>query len=123
VIVLDIKITANSIKQLCGNVSYKRGLFFFNAGKVEITSLTDDLCEAIAHAAEDFYVRVERQDEKNYKATCSCPTLDHFTLQCQHVAAVLFAIEEQQRLTGTNQLTNDFMSIFQSSRFSQTTEV
>ena len=61
--VVDIKITANSIKQLCGNVSYKRGLAFFSAGKVEITSLTDDLCEAIVHAAEDFYIRVERQED------------------------------------------------------------
>ncbi len=111
-----MKITANQVKQLCGNVSYKRGLAFFNSGKVEITSLTDDMSEAIVHAAEDFYVRIERQDEKNVKATCSCPPLANFTLQCQHVAAVLLAIEEQQRLTSGDQLTNDFMSIFQRSK-------
>ncbi|MFP3489666.1 SWIM zinc finger family protein, partial [Staphylococcus sp. SIMBA_130] len=54
-------------------------------------------CEAIVTGAEDFYVTVEQADHQTLKATCSCPSLASYTKDCQHVAAVLLAIQHEQR--------------------------
>lgn len=118
---MDINVTAKSIKELCGSVSYKRGDSFYKAGKVVFHTYTDDLCEAIVRVAEDFSVTIEKQPSAGFSATCSCPTLENYDKSCQHVAAVLIAIYEgkkhqieqsEQQLDPTDDMATDFMSLF-----------
>ena len=94
---MDIKINHKIIKELCGTVSFKRGEAYFRAGKVMIHEDSTDLCKATVQGAENFHVTIEKDGHGRLQPTCSCPTLGNFSKSCQHVAAVLLAIDEQKR--------------------------
>ncbi|WP_394138616.1 DEAD/DEAH box helicase [Cytobacillus oceanisediminis] len=94
---MDIKLTHKSIKEMCGTVSFKRGDAFFRNNKVSFNEYTADRCEATVAAAEDFYVKVEKDSGSSFQTSCSCPKLASFDKECQHVAAVLLAIYELQQ--------------------------
>lgn len=82
---------------MCGTVSFKKGDSFYRSNKVTLKLYMHDRCEAIVAGTEDFYVTVEHADHQTLKATCSCPSLASYTKDCQHVAAVLLAIQHEQR--------------------------
>ncbi|WP_408006413.1 SNF2 helicase associated domain-containing protein [Pseudalkalibacillus sp. A8] len=103
---MDINLTHKRIKELCGTVSFKRGDVFFRNNKVTINQNNAESCEATVSVAEDFFVTVKKDTESSFKITCSCPKLASFDKECQHVAAVLLTIYEQQQ-SGSPQV-NDF---------------
>lgn len=119
---MDIKIKHKLIKEMCGTVSFKRGDAFYRTNKVLLTEYGSNKCKAIVKGAEDFQVTIEKSRQGKLETTCSCPSLANFDKECQHVAAVLIAIHEQQNQeplafdeiqTSTNEkLTNDFMTLF-----------
>lgn len=94
---MDIKITQKLIKDMCGTASFKRGDAYHRADKVTITEDRADCCTAVVKGAEDFRVTIEKDFSGGIQASCSCPTLGDFSKSCQHVAAVLLAIQEQQQ--------------------------
>lgn len=94
---LNINVTNKKIEDMCGMVSYKKGDSFYHANKVTLKSYTRKRCEAIVAGTENFYVTVEQADHQTLKAMCSCPSLASYTKDCQHVAAVLLAIQQEQR--------------------------
>ncbi len=110
------------IKEMCGTVSFKRGDAFYRTNKVTFMEYGPDKCKAIVKGAEDFHVRIEKNTNGKIDATCTCPTLANFDKDCQHIAAVLIAIHEQQSqeptefhetvASKTGNLTNDFMTLF-----------
>lgn len=119
---MDVKIKHKLIKEMCGTVSFKRGDAFYRTNKVLLTEYGSNKCKAIVKGAEDFHVTIEKNGQGKLDTTCSCPSLANFDKECQHIAAVLFAIHEQQNQepvafdeiqTSTNEkLTNDFMTLF-----------
>ncbi|MEH7385026.1 DEAD/DEAH box helicase [Bacillus sp. JJ1521] len=119
---MDIKITQKMIKEMCGTVSFKRGDAFYRTNKVTITEYGPDTCKAKVNGTEDFHVRIEKNPNGKLQASCSCPSLANFDKDCQHIAAVLIAIHEQQNqeqldfnesiTSQTADLTNDFMTLF-----------
>ncbi|OBW59838.1 helicase SNF [Solibacillus silvestris] len=89
---MDIKISEKQIKNLCGTVSFKKGQTFYQTGKVNFLQDTDVYGEAVVNSTEQFVVRVEKEGTGQFKTSCNCPTLGNFSKSCQHVAAVLIAI-------------------------------
>jgi superfamily II DNA or RNA helicase len=121
---MDIHITPKKIKDLCGTISYKKGQTFYQSGKVVIEEMTDMSCKATVTSTENFHVRIEQDGAKGFQTSCSCPSLSGFNKSCQHVAAVLIALNEQQKHEfASKHLQNDsnefdirenqFLSIFQ----------
>ncbi len=113
---------------MCGTVSFKRGDAFYRANKVTFNEYSEDLCKATVQGAEDFHVTIEKNKGK-LQATCSCPTLATFQKDCQHVAAVLHAIYEQQQQAKSvvseealqphyDTLTKDFITLFNNRKVS-----
>ena len=82
---------------MCGPVSFKRGEAFFRGNKVIVDRDTPERCEAIVTGVEDFYVTIEKDEIGGFRTSCSCPSLASFQKDCQHIAAVLLTIAEQQR--------------------------
>ncbi|MFJ8235615.1 SNF2 helicase associated domain-containing protein [Ureibacillus sp. NPDC094379] len=93
---MNIKVNHKIIKEMCGTVSFKRGESYYRANKVKIHDDSEELCTATVKAAEDFHVTI-KSVSGSIEASCTCPTLAGFNKNCQHVAAVLLAIEEQKR--------------------------
>ncbi|MEG0470868.1 MAG: DEAD/DEAH box helicase [Solibacillus sp.] len=115
---MDMKINQKIIKEMCGSVSFKRGDAFFRAGKVNVHDQNVDVCKATVQGAEVFHVTIEKDEQGRIQTSCSCPTLAGFSMSCQHVAAVLIALHEQQQLVrspGENELSAGFISLFQQS--------
>ncbi|WP_379969255.1 SNF2 helicase associated domain-containing protein [Ectobacillus sp. sgz5001026] len=120
---MDIKINYKMIKEMCGTVSFKRGESFYQASKVTFNQYSPDFCEATVNGTEDFHVTIEEDVKGVMQTKCSCPTLPNFGKCCQHIAAVLLAIYEQQRQgtfpigvqgpqSNSGELTEDFMKLF-----------
>ncbi|GKV55316.1 helicase SNF [Sporosarcina sp. NCCP-2222] len=90
-------ITDKKVTDLCGTVSYRRGKSYVQSGKVSIAILDSGRCEAIVHGNEPFQVKIEFTAGNEMKTSCSCPSLGtSYKYECQHVAAVLLAIAQQE---------------------------
>ncbi|PLR92002.1 DEAD/DEAH box helicase [Bacillus sp. T33-2] len=119
---MDIKVNHKIIKEMCGTVSFKRGDSFYRAKKITFRQFSPDFVAATVHGTEDFQVKIEKGTAGGIQTKCSCPTLANFQKDCQHVAAVLIAIYENQRQeiipfstqgqTKYGQLTDGFITLF-----------
>lgn len=118
---MDLKVTHKMIKDMCGTVAFKRGDSFNRSKKVILNHYSEDYCEATVNGTEDFHVTIEKDSMGKLKTTCSCPKLMNFQKSCQHVAAVLLAIQDLQQLgispnnlhDKNREITEDFMKIFE----------
>jgi SNF2 family DNA or RNA helicase len=94
---VNIKLDKKMIKELCGTVSFKRGDSFYRSNKVSFIHYSSGRCEAVVNGSEQFQVTIEKNIDGGFRTSCSCPKLDSFQKDCQHVAAVLISIEEHTR--------------------------
>ena len=94
---MNIKLNQKMIKELCGTVSFKRGESFYHANKVIFENDGPDGCKARVEGTESFHVSIEKDAMGGFSTACTCPTLASVKSDCQHIAAVLIAINEQQR--------------------------
>lgn len=118
---MNITLNEKMIKDMCGTVSFKKGDSFYQAHKVLFESYGPDRCEATVFGTEEFHVTIEYDVQDGIHTKCSCPRLASFQKDCQHVAAVLIAIDKHQR-TGTvptqsetdihKELTEGFLNLF-----------
>ncbi|MER1957850.1 MAG: DEAD/DEAH box helicase [Solibacillus sp.] len=114
---MDINITEKQMKELCGTVSYKKGQTFYQTGKVMITEMEDLKITAVVKSTEDFHVTIlKTTSTKDIQTSCSCERLIQFTKKCQHVAAVLIAMQQKQQKEWQHQekleRNNELFSIF-----------
>jgi SNF2 family DNA or RNA helicase len=116
---LDIEISKKIIKELCGIVSFNKGDFFYRANKVVIEACGPDYCEATVKGSEDFHVKLKKDENGELHTTCSCPTLASVKQNCQHVAAVLLAIDDRRRhgvspetINGESALAQGLLTLF-----------
>ena len=86
------------IKKLCGGAAFKKGKSYYQAGKVRVQSFqpNDSVIRAIVHAFDDVEVLVVADSNGKIGATCTCPPVGFVQTFCQHIAAVLFVIEEKE---------------------------
>ncbi len=117
---MDIKLNHKIIKDMCGSVSFKRGDAYLRANKVTIHDYNVDQCTATVNGAEDFHVIINKDENGQIQPSCSCSTLLNFSKSCQHIAAVLLAIDERKRQLNNHayvstyqQLSEGIMTLFQ----------
>ncbi|MBB6451596.1 SNF2 family DNA or RNA helicase [Salirhabdus euzebyi] len=92
---MQIRLNKKVIQERCGAVSYKKGDAFYRNGKVTVKNITTDALHATVKGTENFQVQIEKNN-KEYTATCSCPSLSSYQKDCQHIAAVLIAWQHHQ---------------------------
>ena len=123
---MKIKLNQKIIKEICGTVSFKRGEALYRTNKVTIEQDLPDQCSATVTGLEDFHVTIEKDVRGGFRTSCSCPTLASYQKDCQHIAAVLLTIYEDQRrgtipkdlpahLSNTSsykERTNDLLNLF-----------
>ncbi|HEY4552542.1 MAG TPA: SNF2 helicase associated domain-containing protein, partial [Bacillaceae bacterium] len=110
---MNFKLNHKSIKDRCGTVSFRRGDSFYRAGKVTVTETGPNQWEATVSGTEDFRVKVEKEADGELHTSCSCPKLSSVKYDCQHIAAVLLAIcEEQRQVPGTQGLADGLLELF-----------
>jgi len=93
---MQIQLNQKIIKERCGAVSFKRGDAFYRNGKVKVEEVTPISIQATVQGVEDFHVRLKKLP-KGFQAVCSCPSLNSFDKDCQHIAAVLLAWQHHQQ--------------------------
>lgn len=94
---MKITLSQKQIKEMCGTVSFKRGDSFYRAGKVSFDYISNDRYEATVKGTEDFYVTINKEESGDLRTTCTCPTLLSVKNDCQHIAAVMLAINDHQQ--------------------------
>lgn len=119
---MNIELNQKMIKEMCGNVSFKRGDSFYRADKVLVEVNTPNRCEAVVVGKEDFHVTIVKDQAGEIQTKCSCPTLGAYEKDCQHIAAVLISIYDQKRQekppvelenrSSDQVLTEDLLTIF-----------
>ncbi|PMC36033.1 helicase SNF [Bacillus sp. UMB0899] len=103
---MTIRLNHQIIKEVCGITSFKRGSAFYHANKVVFDSYQANQFNATVSGTENFHVTIKYDESGEFKAECTCPKLASFDKDCQHVAAVLLSIYEQQR-KGTGPVENN----------------
>lgn len=91
-----IKLHPKVIKERCGVVSYKRGEAFYRNRKVRIEEISMNSIYATVHGHVIFHIYLKKNDH-GFTASCSCPSLSSFRKECQHIAAVLIALNGKQQ--------------------------
>lgn len=94
---MNIKLNQKLIIERCGAISFKKGETFFRTNKVSYEQYGPDCCTAIVKGTEPFEVTIEKDMNGEIISHCTCPRLASFDRDCQHVAAVLLSIYEDQR--------------------------
>ncbi|MCP3738140.1 SNF2 helicase associated domain-containing protein [Rossellomorea sp. BNER] len=86
------------IKQLCGEVSYKKGKKYFQEKKVTFKNYNPNhpIIEASVKGNHLFHVMIEKEKNGNIYAECTCPKLASYHKYCQHIAAVLICLHDFQ---------------------------
>lgn len=102
------------IKKLCGVTAFKKGKAYFHTDKVNLHSFQkgSSVIEASVKAGDDFDVLVKVAPGGKIVATCTCPQVSFVQTYCQHIAAVLLAIDEKQQVE--DQLAAKMLSLFES---------
>lgn len=124
---MKIRINKKMIKDMCGNAAFKRGEAYYYGNKVTFLDLNDECLEAVVSGTEEFHVQLKKDAAGKLAAACTCPKLASFDKECQHVAAVLIALNQQQSKrhtfakeddsnTGDLMPEADLMTFFQSKR-------
>ncbi|WP_064094441.1 DEAD/DEAH box helicase [Rossellomorea aquimaris] len=102
---------------MCGTVSFKKGESYYRSNKVVFKEYGSLGCEASVLGTEEFHVKIEKGKQGDIHTNCSCPSLASFDRDCQHIAAVLLAVYDQQRngldpSGPTNMLTEGLFNLF-----------
>lgn len=79
----------------------ERGQEYFECGQVTELEDDGDLVRAEVSGSQDYHVEVRRSGKRVERMSCDCPYADKDE-NCKHMAAVLFALEDQsaQQRTG-----------------------
>lgn len=95
---MNFSMNEAKIKKLCGVTAFKKGKSYYVAGKVDLHSFQpeDSIFKATVHAVDDVEVMVIADAEGKVGATCTCPPIGFVKTYCQHIAAVLFVVEEKE---------------------------
>ncbi|MGG0937967.1 DEAD/DEAH box helicase [Brevibacillus centrosporus] len=94
---MSFQLTHRFIQSQCGNLSYEKGKAYHRTGKVTFTAYYPEKPSYEAIVKGNGVEKVTVAFEKDtIEATCTCPSLDSYDLDCQHVAAVLLEILEMQ---------------------------
>ncbi|MFD1415685.1 DEAD/DEAH box helicase [Oceanobacillus jeddahense] len=86
-------ISKQEIKERCGELSYKYGERLWKKGNVQLTFLEQQMIGSV-RTTDDFHITITYRNNKLENTECSCPKLGSYTLDCQHIAAVLVGIHE-----------------------------
>lgn len=86
-------ISKQEIKERCGELSYKYGERLWKKGNVQLTFLDQQIIGTV-RTTDDFHIMLTYRNNKIESTGCSCPKLGSYTLDCQHIAAVLIGIHE-----------------------------
>lgn len=109
---MERNITNNLIKEMCGDLSFKKGEVYFQTDKVSFLQKSSGQYDATVHGVEDFRVTIKIDFNGHLQAACSCPSLATFQKDCQHIAAVMIAIRHEQQNGTQNSLGENFMTLF-----------
>lgn len=96
---MNFSLNESQIKKLCGQVAFKKGKSFFQAGKIRLTpdSSDDRLIKGFVAGRDEFHVSVKQEADGEVLASCSCPPVGFVTTYCHHIAGVLLAIDSMQQ--------------------------
>lgn len=108
---MKFKLSERKIIERCGVAASNRGERYFKKNNVVIQNETNASCEATVTGIEDFHVEINSINHELHTA-CTCPKLSSITTDCQHIAAVLYAILYKQN----RHASKDFLQLFNSKK-------
>ena len=107
------ELTESDIRKVADNdLIYKRGLKYFNQGRVFDLNFNQTSSEitALVEGTESYKVRISLDEKSNVKTfSCECPHFSQMNCGCKHIVAVL---KEAQRVFSVR---GDFLSTTKSS--------
>lgn len=90
-----MKISEQEIKKICSPAIYKRGMDYFNQGRVHIKNRDAEGFTAVVDGERLYNVSVKFTEDGGIKDFfCTCPYYDTMGTACKHIAA---AVEERRR--------------------------
>lgn len=96
---MNFSLNESKIKKLCGQVAFKKGRSFFQAGKIQLMPdpSDDGFIKAVVAGRNEFHVSIKQEQNGEILASCSCPPVGFVKTYCHHIAGVLLAIDSMQQ--------------------------
>lgn len=96
-----MKLTELAIKKICSPAIYKRGMEYFNQGRVHIKNREPRGFTAVVDGEDLFNVRIDVSDDGDISQFfCTCPYYETMGVACKHIVAA--AEERRRELEGGN---------------------
>ncbi|MCH5209356.1 MAG: SNF2 helicase associated domain-containing protein [Oscillospiraceae bacterium] len=77
------------IKRICSPTIYKRGLEYFNEGRVHLRKREENLITAVVDGEELYNVNVKLSEKAVDECFCTCPYFETMNTACKHIVAAL----------------------------------
>ena len=111
-------IPLNQFEQFIDNTILERGLDYFRKGYViDVEKITDDEYEAIVSGSGSNLIVVKIINEIITEHICDCSENNIMPI-CQHVVAVLYFLQDKEKITINNLLQEAYRVLEQSNQFS-----
>ncbi len=84
-----MNITNAMIKRICSSMIYKRGVEFFNEGRVHLRRRAENELTAVVDGEELYNVRILFENGEISDMFCGCPYYEMMNTPCKHIVATL----------------------------------
>lgn len=82
--------STDSIRFMCNvDITYSKGLYYYNDGRVLSVAKVRDVYKACVRGREDYDVSLTFKDDTLVDYHCTCPAFYHYTGICKHIVATL----------------------------------
>ncbi len=84
-----MKISDSLIKKICSSMIYKRGVEYFNEGRVHMRKRSETELTAVVDGEDLYNVQITLNGEGVDKVLCTCPYYETMQTTCKHIVATL----------------------------------
>lgn len=84
-----MKITEEMIEKIASPVIYKRGVEYFEEGRIHLRSIEDNSVKALADDNEIYNISLTISDDKIENCFCTCQYFHTMGCNCKHIVATL----------------------------------
>ncbi len=90
-----MRINEAIIRKICSATIYKRGLEYFNEGRVHLRKREENLITAVVDGEELYNVNVKLTPDGVGDCFCTCPYFETMNTACKHIVATLMQRQKE----------------------------
>ncbi len=117
-----MRISDSQIKKICSSMIYKRGVEYFNEGRVHMRKRSETELTAVVDGEDLYNVQITLNQDGVDNALCTCPYYETMQTTCKHIVATLKQRQAELEEGGSYKNENDNIASALCNEFASRTE-